>query len=239
MLPIHFYQLIITNWLLQKVDMHVTHSPTRLFNVIAALKASQPHIDAIEAMGFGGLIRMPNISLRKGMIQDIADTYQVSNRGFNLCGQVVTIHPDDVQNIMALRITGIDVDEYINENMKSKDGSRQSELFNRYANDKHKLDLTWLEKMLDKERPADDDFKRGFVLFTIGCILASPTGNDIHWSYIEVVRDVSKIPQFNWGQFTLNHLFNSCLSYKNKKERTIKGNLVLLQVSSIWYDQNL
>jgi hypothetical protein len=65
-----------------------------------------------------------------------------------------------------------------------------SELFLRFANEHHKIDLTNLENMLHKERPADDDIIRAFVLFTIGILLASTTSNTISWKYIEDVRDV-------------------------------------------------
>lgn len=219
--------------------MHVTHSPTRFFDAVQRLKESQPHIQAIEEMGFGGLLQMPNVSLRKGMLEDIANTFQVSNGGFKLCGEIVTFHPEDVQNIMALRITGYDVQTHINTKKKNAVQTVHSEFYNRYADSKHKLELQGLEDMISETRPPDDDFKRAFVLFTIGVLLASPTGTNIHWSYIEVVRDVSKIPYFNWGQFTMKHLLHSCLTYQTKGERTLKGNLILLQVSSIWYNQDL
>lgn len=191
---------------------------------------------------------MPNVSLRKGMLEDIASRYQVDCGGFKLCGQIVNLLREDVTNIMALRTTGFDVENYIDTTKKSDIEIVNSDFFKRFADTNNKLELHKLESMISVKKPADDDFKRAFVLFTIGVILASPTGTNIHFSYIEVVRDVSKLRHFNWGQFTLNHLLNSCHTYVTKgektvmgplKKKTVKGNLLLLQVSSIWYKQDL
>ncbi|TVU24962.1 hypothetical protein EJB05_27433, partial [Eragrostis curvula] len=92
---------------------------------------------------------------------------------------------EDVHNILGLEISGNDVMQYINETMKSEDETVRSELFQRFATN-NKLELQGLENMLHKDRPADGDFVRAFVLFTIGVLLASNTGPTIHWSYIEV-----------------------------------------------------
>ncbi|TVU49285.1 hypothetical protein EJB05_00591, partial [Eragrostis curvula] len=74
---------------------------------------------------------MPSISLRKNMLKDIADVYDISNRGFKLCGQIVRFPVEDVHNILGLEISGNDVMQYINETMKSEDETVRSELFQR------------------------------------------------------------------------------------------------------------
>ncbi|TVU50914.1 hypothetical protein EJB05_02311, partial [Eragrostis curvula] len=51
---------------------------------------------------------MPSISLRKNMLKDIADVYDISNRGFKLCGQIVRFPVEDVHNILGLEISGND-----------------------------------------------------------------------------------------------------------------------------------
>jgi hypothetical protein len=173
------------------------------------------------------------------MLQDLTDTYEVSNRSFNLCGQDITLYSQDVSNIMGLRIEGLDVQKYVKETAKSEEETVKTDFFKRYADAKGKLELKGLEQMLDKTKPADDDFRRAFVLFTIGVVLASTTATYVDSSYIEVVRDVSKIQSFNWGQFTLNHLFHSLNTYKTLDKVTLQGNLALLQVSSIWDNQHL
>ena len=182
---------------------------------------------------------MPQTNLRKYMLQELAGMYEVSNHSFNLCGEELSIYPQDVNNIMGLRIEGDDIEKYLKENAKNEEVIVKTEFFKRYAAANNKLELRGLEDMIDTSQPEDDDFKRAFVLFTIGVILASTTTTYVDWSYIEVVRDVSKIRNFNWGQFTLNHLFHSLRTYKTEGKKSIQGNLALLQVSSIWDNQHL
>ncbi|TVU02657.1 hypothetical protein EJB05_51834, partial [Eragrostis curvula] len=88
--------------------MRVFHSPVRFCNVVKKIKESKEHVHAIESIGFGGLLQMPSISLRKNMLKDIADVYDISNRGFKLCGQIVRFPVEDVRNILRLEISGND-----------------------------------------------------------------------------------------------------------------------------------
>jgi hypothetical protein len=61
--------------------MRLTHSPTRVYRVVASFKDSQPHVDAIESIGFGGLLQMPIVALRKQMILDIVQAYDTKEHG--------------------------------------------------------------------------------------------------------------------------------------------------------------
>jgi len=219
------------------VSFHLTHSPTRFEKVVRGL--SEEHKAAVKDMGFGGLLRMPKMSIRKIMIKDVAQTYQVSNQCFKICDQDITIYPEDVRDIMGLGIEGADVDEYVEQTKTSEEKTVETELFKRYADANHKLELRNLESMIRDSKTPDDDFKRAFVLFTIGVILAPNTQPHVNYSYIQAVEHVSLIRKFNWGQFTLTHLLNSCHTYNTQKEAALKGNLALLQVSSIWYNQHL
>jgi len=137
-------------------------------------------------------------------------------------------------------------------------------MYKRYADGSHKLELRKLQHMITTSKTPDDDFKRAFVLFTTGAILAPTTQIHVHWrtinwSYIQVVRKASVILKFNWGQFTLTHLLDSfhnyrtwlyCMSILYGITNTYKqclflvlrifcGNLAQLHVSSIWYNQHL
>jgi hypothetical protein len=61
--------------------MRLTHSPTRFYRVVSNLKDSQPHVDAIESIGFGRLLQMPNVAMRKQMILDIVQAYDTKEHG--------------------------------------------------------------------------------------------------------------------------------------------------------------
>jgi hypothetical protein len=216
--------------------MHLTHSPTIFYKAVANFKDSQPHVDAIKSIGFGGLLQMPNVTLRKQMILDILKAYDTREQGLMILGQLVRVTLDDVHHIMGLETRGNNVTEHINSKPNSENETVDNELFKRFpCSDNHKLELAGLEDMLRKGRPPDEDFLRAFVLFTIGVIIASPTGSYISAKYIKVVRDVQQIRHFNWGQYTLNYLLEALVTFKHTGEKTLKGNLVLLQVSSLLY----
>jgi hypothetical protein len=214
-------------------DFCLTHSPTRFERVVHDL--SQEHRDVVKDMGFGGLLLMPTkMSITKVMLVEVAKTFQVRNQTFKICSQDITIYPDDVRDILGLQIVGADVDEYVQKTKSSEEKTMQTELFKRYADTNHKLELRKLEAMIRDSKTPDDDIRRAFDLFTVGVIIAPTTVDHVNYSYIQVVEHVSLIQNFNWGQFTLTHLLDSCDSYITQKEATLKGNLALLQVSSIW-----
>jgi len=171
------------------------------------------------------------------MIDKIANRYEISNQCFFICGQNVPIYLEDVGDIMGLRIEGIYVFKHVNqEEVKDEDKKVDIELMKRYEDADHLLTISKLKQMMMKSGTPDDDFYRIFVLFTIGVILAPTVKPYVKASYLPVVRKVSDIPKFNWGQFTLTHLLTSCNNYIVKKRANIQGNLTLLQVSSISYN---
>ncbi|CAD6338936.1 unnamed protein product [Miscanthus lutarioriparius] len=128
------------------------------------------------------------------------------------------------------------VDKYVKETMRSEEKIVNARVYKRYADARHKLKLSRLEQMISTSKTSDDDFQCAFVLFTIGVILAPTTQTHVHWSYIQVIREVSVIPKLNWGQFTLTHILDSCHNYKTCTQATLLGNLALLQ---FWYWEHI
>jgi len=132
------------------------------------------------------------------MIDKIANKYQISNQCFFICGQNVPIYLEDVRDIMGLQIEGIDVFKHVNqEEVKDEDKKVDIELMKRYEDADHLLTISKLKQMMMKSGTPDDDFKRLFVLFTIGVILAPTVKPYVKASYLPVVRKVSDIPKFN------------------------------------------
>ena len=141
---------------------------------------------------------MPGTCLRRQMIDKIANKYQISNQCFFICGQNVPIYLEDVRDIMGLQIEGIDVFKHVNqEEVKDEDKKVDIELMKRYEDADHLLTIRKLKQMMMKSGTSDDDFKRLFVLFTIGVILAPTVNSYVKASYLPVVRKVSDISKFN------------------------------------------
>jgi hypothetical protein len=116
---------------------------------VSNLKDSQPHVEAIESIGFGGVLQMPNVALRKQMILDIVQAYGTREHGLMILGQLVRVALDDVHHIMGLETGGNDVTEHINRTPNSENETVDNELFKMFAcSENHKLELAGLEDML-------------------------------------------------------------------------------------------
>jgi hypothetical protein len=224
--------------LLQDPNFSLVHSPTKFEKVVAGLSEDQQQ--AVRDMGLGGLLSMPTkMTIKKIMCVKLAETFEVSSDTFKICDDGVPIYLEDVGDIQGLQTQGEDVSEFLKHIKSSEEQTVQTELFKRYADENKKLDIRWLEVIIRGSKSPDDDFKRAFVLFTIGLILAPTTVYTLSYNYIHVVEHVSLIKKFNWAKFTLNHLLESCRTFATTDEAILKGNLTLLQVSYIWYNKHL
>jgi hypothetical protein len=190
-------------------------------------------------LGFGGLLQMPETCQRRQMIIEIVKRFEPNNQSFRICDQDIQIQLEDVKDIMGLPIEGKNVFSHKGpKGNKTECNKEQQDLFLRFAKGKNQMSINGLKEIIINSGSPDDDFKSAFVLFTIGVILAPTTKDYVHSSYLPVVMEISEIPKFNWGEFTLKFLTNSCHQYKLLDSGTIQGNLTLLQVSSIYYSRH-
>ena len=178
---------------------------------------------------------MPGTCQRRQMIIEIVKRFEPSNQSFRICGHDIQIQlVEDVKDIMGHTIEGKNVFSHKGrKGNKTECNKAQQDLFLRFAKGKNQISINNLKEIIIKSGSPDDDFKRAFVLFTIDVILAPTTKDYVHSSYLPVVMEISEILKFNWGEFTLKYLTNSCHQYKLLDSGTIQGNLTLLQVSSI------
>ena len=95
-----------------------------------------------------------------------------------------------------------------------------------------RLKLSDLEKKIKASKTPDDHFIRRFVLYAIGIILAPTVQDYVDSKYFVLVEDVARIPNFNWGCFTLDHLVTSINTFNCKDQVNLQGNIALLQVSA-------
>ena len=91
--------------MLQDASFRLIHLPVRFEKVI--LDLSEERKEAIKDIGFGGLLRMPKMTIRKSMIVDIAKTYQVSNRTFKICDQDFPMYLEDVHDILDWKLKAL------------------------------------------------------------------------------------------------------------------------------------
>ena len=158
---------------------------------------------------------MPEMPLRRNMILEIVKVFEPSNQSFRLCGDDVQILPDIVKEIMGLQIEGNSVFEHRGEKVTKIEGNTMDkDLFLRFDGEDKNMKINRLRDIIIKSRTPDDDFRRAFILFTIGVILAPTTKPYVNSSYLPLVREISDILKFNWGEFTLNFLLHSLYQFK-------------------------
>lgn len=175
---------------------------------------------------------MKPTSLRRIMLVRLAKRCICPKKTFRLCAQEIPMTEKDVSHIMDIPIQGEDIYKHT-----EGQGSTNMDLFNAYQTD-NRLMLTTLETLIKTSTTPDDHFIRHFVLYAIGIILA-PTANDyVDRKYLALVKDVADIPKFNWGCFTLAHLFDSIRNFQYLDRTSLQGNLPLLQVSVVTVKHN-
>jgi hypothetical protein len=203
--------------------MKIACSPTRFAKTFKSLSAA--HQDAISSKtGLGGLKHMQPVYLRRIMLVRLAQRYSSDKQSIRIGGTDIPITPKDVNQIMGLPVQGNDIvlhmKKPVDKNLLSAYGING------------KLMISHLEKQIKASTTPDDHFIRLFVLYAIGKMLAPTTKDYVHEKYLTLVENVEDIPNFNWGSFTLNHLFNSIQQFNQTGEQALQGNLPLLQVSA-------
>ena len=138
---------------------------------------------------------MPETCQRRQMIIEIVKRFESSNQSFRICGHDIQIQlVEDVKDIMGLPIEGKNVFSHKGpKGNKTECNKAQQDLFLRFAKGKNQTSINSLKEIIIKSGSPDDDFKRAFVLFTIGVILAPTTKDYVHSSYLPVLWKYQKI----------------------------------------------
>ena len=208
---------------MKHANMRLMCSPIRFAQMIDGL--DDEHLKAIcTQTGLGGLTKMKSVSLRCIMLVLLAKSYIDDMQSIHIAGKDISITPTDVYQLMDLPIEGKNI--YM-EMGKPKDAN----LLRAYQTD-GRLKLSDLEDKIKASKTPDDHFIRRFVLYVIGIILAPTVQDYVDSKYFVLVEDVARIPNFNWGCFTLNHLITSINTFNYKDQVNQQGNLALLQVSA-------
>lgn len=185
---------------------------------------SQDKKDEIERIGFGSLLSLPDITLERKLIGQIADRYDPNIESVIIQGTAVPITPWDVQCIMGLRADGL-----IIEPKPHMDDDDYKYYFIYKEKQGMNISLHHLEEQLIKAKNADEHFIRRFVLFTIGFLLCPTTKAFVSSHYLALVKDIEQIRHINWAKVTRDFLIKSLNALKTG-QRSLEGNVALLQV---------
>lgn len=185
-------------------------------------KLTKDQRSIVEKIGLGSLLTIPLMPIQRMLVESLVENFNVVDRTFTIQGHVLSITPWDVYCILGL----VDKGKKIEISRKQAD----PKLFNLYKQmGDTAITFKYLEQRIPRETDAEH-FARMFVLYAIGTILAPSSKGFVGSNYLEVVATVSRIKDFNWAQFTLEHLLENLASFKTNKRTGLSGNLALLQV---------
>uniref|UniRef100_A0A0E0QM90 Ubiquitin-like protease family profile domain-containing protein n=1 Tax=Oryza rufipogon TaxID=4529 RepID=A0A0E0QM90_ORYRU len=185
--------------------------------------------EAIERIGFGGLLQMPDITLQRITCGHIADRFDVTTECVEIEGIQIPITTFDVQCIMGLPAGEL----LITPRPVSND--EDYKYYSVYKDPKKKnISLAILQEELLKAKVADEHFLRRFVLFAIGYILCPTTKPFVSSNYLALVKDINQIKHINWAALTRDFLIRSLKKLKGGRTN-LEGNLPLLQVQDSKY----
>ncbi|CAN6181019.1 unnamed protein product [Urochloa humidicola] len=181
--------------------------------------------NAITTVGFGSLLKLKELEIRRELCKEIADSFDMASEQFNIGGYNLTLCIEDVNNILDLPSQG--------DEIKHPPRRQVPNLFDKTkGTDSSKITSSDLKNYLKNDGSYGDEFIRKFVLYTIGFYLCPTLQPYVKSDYLSLVEDVNNIKNINWSSLVLNDLIASIKEYKGVKAANLKGNLALLQV---WY----
>jgi hypothetical protein len=189
--------------------------------IISAFSPEQ--MGAIEQVGFGSLLKIKELDIRREQCKDIADSFDLDSNEFCIKGKKVKMTFKEAGHILGLPSQG--------EEIRGPPKKHVPELFNKYAlKDSTAIYYTRMKDYFKDNESYDDDFVRLFVLFCIGFYLCPTLQTYVKSDYLGLIEDIDNIKNLNWTSLVVNYLISSIREYKEQKATNLKGNLALLQV---------
>ncbi|TVU28394.1 hypothetical protein EJB05_19911 [Eragrostis curvula] len=185
----------------------------------------EPQKDAIEKVGFGSLLKLKPMSIRRTTVKQIVDCYDARTGLFDIAGIKIEMTFKDVVHILDLPSTGPEITGPPNINVP--------ELFEGYKwQGKKHIDSAHLKEYLSKTTDSDDNFVRIFVLYCIGFYLCPTKQDYVESKYTSLLVNVKAIKAINWSSLFFHDLHEKLRTYKLRQGKNVAGNLAFLQV---WY----
>uniref|UniRef100_J3M638 Aminotransferase-like plant mobile domain-containing protein n=1 Tax=Oryza brachyantha TaxID=4533 RepID=J3M638_ORYBR len=201
--------------------MTIVCSIKKFVSLIKNLNEAQK--EALERIGFSGLLAMPEITLQRKLCIWLAENFDITSQSIVIQGKQIPITISDVNSIMGLPSEGVEI---------STKPALDEDDYKYYAMYKDSrssnISLGCLQEAILQDPEAGEHFIRRMVLFTIGYILCPTTKPYVSSDYLSLVKDVDKIKSTNWSSLTRDFLLKSLKSYKEGKAN-LEGNLPFLQ----------
>ncbi|XP_059628251.1 uncharacterized protein LOC132271031 isoform X2 [Cornus florida] len=167
---------------------------------------------AVQEIGFGSLLDIECTILKRNLCLWLVEHFDPRTSHLTLeSGARIHVTPSDVEEVLGLPSgRGEDVPNYIVQSVHwLENGIFLKDGVIEVPNLVHQLDVL----------PVGDDFKRAFVLFACGSLLAPISKNETSKRLLAAVDNVDAIKSYNWGKFVLDWLKKGIASYKGKEGR--------------------
>ncbi|KAJ7970517.1 E3 ubiquitin-protein ligase SINA-like [Quillaja saponaria] len=129
--------------------------------------------------------------------------------------------PKDVEFVMRLSASGKDV-------VNSGPDDIIADLRDSYSATNRGISVPSLEERLAAPE-AGDEFKRSFVLYALGTLLATTARLDISPSFLHFLTKMDLFHQYNWGKFLLDRLVREVSRFQQGRQQAVGGCLLFLQ----------
>ncbi|KAK9663818.1 hypothetical protein RND81_14G000500 [Saponaria officinalis] len=205
-------------------------SPAPLYELISMLTVAQK-ID-VEDIGFGGLLELKEKAFYHFMIDWLVEYYDHVSQMLLISEHnkfVITKH--DVYDVFMLPCTEKTVKLTSNKKKDNPDTELVTlwrENFN--VGPKDEISLERVKEEMLKLVKGGADFKKLFVIYTMGTFLAPTVHNRADLRLVTAVEDVARIGQQDWCSYVLDRLNFTVKSWRLNNSKSIGGCLFFLQL---------
>ncbi|KAL9274933.1 MAIN-LIKE 1-like protein [Drosera capensis] len=182
---------------------------------------------AIQRVGFGNLLHIPNQLLNKNLLAELMERWDSKKRAFVLPLGEITITTLDVALILGLRGMGNPV--------ILTDDEPSADLWKDFsdATMPMKISVYFFEERLNVlGGQANEDFVRAFLMFTFGTFLFPNTTGKVDSHYLCLLEDIDMVSDYAWGAAVLEDIFHWLSRRKEEGIVYVGGCLILLLI--IW-----
>ncbi|GAV72614.1 hypothetical protein CFOL_v3_16102, partial [Cephalotus follicularis] len=172
-------------------------------------------VDAIKGMGFGGLLRVKQVRIRKGLCHCLLKTFDQTSCTMAINNKLVNVLEVDLASIFGLKNREMDV-------VTSCECGTMSEISQKLnLNDKGEIKEKVLEEELSIMGGVDDEFKGKFILYSLDILLCPGTRKSAENTFASNI---------NWAKQVYHGLLSGIRKFIVRSSNYISGHVLILQV---------
>uniref|UniRef100_A0A803MJY0 Ubiquitin-like protease family profile domain-containing protein n=1 Tax=Chenopodium quinoa TaxID=63459 RepID=A0A803MJY0_CHEQI len=195
---------------------------------------------AVEEIGFGGLLHLKLKTLNRQMLPWLVENFNAGSCMFTIAtGKEFVVTRNDIYDVFCLPLSDICVPEL---NKNSEDESVDKRIIQAWRSDyglsgKQPLHLSKLESRMVDLVDGGEEFKRCFVLQAMSSFLAPTTNRTVSLKLLKAVEKVDEIKTFDWCSYVLKKLKKAVQKYKDDENAQNIKKRIKLEIRAGGYGQ--